>query len=192
MMDAQVKTRGRWPSWPLPPYKYDVILADPPWKFATWDGCNAKITRHYPTQCGAWIASLPVAEIAEKDCLLWLWATQAQLHQAIDMMRAWGFEFKSAGAWAKRTRTDSSWQFGTGFLLRSSAEFFLLGTRGHPRSAAKNIRNLIVAPVREHSRKPDQQYEILESMFPKASKVELFAERGRKGWTSWGTPTGRF
>ncbi|HMF27546.1 MAG TPA: MT-A70 family methyltransferase, partial [Candidatus Cybelea sp.] len=94
--------------------------------------------------------------------------------------------------WAKRSRRDRSWQFGTGYLLRSAAEFFLIGTRGHPRSAVHNVRNLIVAPVREHSRKPDDLAKNLERMFPDAKKIELFAERKRKGWATWGKPTGRF
>jgi N6-adenosine-specific RNA methylase IME4 len=138
------------------------------------------------------IKALPVAELAAPDCLLLLWATQAQLDQALDVMRSWGFAFKSCGAWAKQSPTGASWAFGTGYWLRSAAEFFLIGTRGKPKSESRSERNLIVAPVREHSRKPDQAYEMLERMFPAQRRCELFARHERPGWSQWGAEIQKF
>src|SRR5215469_11498183 len=177
---------------PLPAKQFGVILADPPWRFKTFDGVNRKIERHYQLTGLDVLKTLDVPSIAARDCVFALWATQAQLPDALELMKHYGFRFKTAGAWAKRSRRDRSWQFGTGYLLRSAAEFFLIGTRGHPRSAVHNVRNLIVAPVREHSRKPDDLAKNLERMFPDAKKIELFAERKRNGWATWGQPTGRF
>jgi N6-adenosine-specific RNA methylase IME4 len=138
------------------------------------------------------IKSLPVAELAESDSLLWLWATQAQLHQAFAVMESWGFAFKTAGAWAKQSPTGASWAFGTGYVLRSAAEFWLIGTGGRPKPESRSERNLIVAPVREHSRKPDQAYEMLERMFPSQRRCELFARSSRSGWDCWGIETQKF
>jgi N6-adenosine-specific RNA methylase IME4 len=179
------------PSWPFAPLQraaYGVITADPPWSFATWSkaGQGKSASQHYAVMGLDAIKALPLADLAAPDCLLLLWATQAQLHQAFAVMQCWGFEFKSSGAWAKQSPTSASWAFGTGYLLRSAAEFFLIGTRGRPKPESRSERNLIVAPVREHSRKPDQAYEMLERMFPAKRRCELFARFSRPGWDQWG------
>jgi N6-adenosine-specific RNA methylase IME4 len=131
------------------------------------------------------ITALPVGELCADDCLLILWATQTHLPQALAVLAAWGFTYKSAGTWAKQSRTGRAWAFGTGYLLRSAAEFFLVGTRGRVQQTAHDARNLIVAPVREHSRKPDAIYELIERTWP-GPYVELFATHPRVGWVSWG------
>ena len=91
-------------------------------------------------------------------------------------------------ACAKQSKTGQKWAFGTGYLLRSSAEFFLIGTRGHPRQLSRSARNLIIAPVREHSRKPDAMYVLIEATWP-GPYVELFARYPRAGWRQWPEPT---
>jgi N6-adenosine-specific RNA methylase IME4 len=183
-----------WPFAPLQRAAYSVILADPPWHFKVWSkrGETKSASNHYPVMSIADIKALPVAELAAPDCLLMLWATQAQLDQALPVMECWGFKFKSTGAWAKRSPTGACWAFGTGYLLRNSAEFFLIGTRGQPKSQSRSERNLIVAPVREHSRKPDQAHEMLERMFPLGRRCELFARSNRSGWDRWGLETTKF
>ena len=115
------------------------------------------------------------------------------LPQAIGVMEAWGFAYKSAGAWAKQSSTGKAWQFGTGYCFRSAAEFYLLGTLGKPRQKARNVRNLIVAPVREHSRKPEQIYRDIEAMFD-GPYLDLFARQStpRQNWTYWGNETEKF
>ena len=118
-----------------------------------------------------------------------LWATAvgdgAASAPSIGGVEAWGFTFKTAGAWAKQSRTGSRWAFGTGYLLRSAAEFFLIGTRGRIAQLSRSSRNLLVAPIREHSRKPDAMYELIEGTWP-GPYVELFATHAREGWLSWG------
>jgi len=172
---------------------YGVILADPPWRFATYsskgEGKSPQV--HYECMSLADIKALPVADLAAPDCALLMWATAPMLPEAIDTMAAWGFKFKTAGAWAKQSSTGRRWAFGCGYVFRSAAEFYLVGTRGKPKQQARNVRNLLVAPVREHSRKPDQMRADVETLWP-GPYVELFARQPATGWDAWGNQTGRF
>lgn len=174
--------------------KYDVILADPAWKFRTWNATNSakSAAAHYDLMSLADIKAMPVARLAAPDCVLVCWGTQAQGGDLYDTVKAWGFEPKSLGAWLKLSKTGEKLAFGTGYRYRSTTEFYLLGTRGNPKQAVKNIRNAIIAPVREHSRKPDEMHEQLEAMFPEARKIELFARARRLGWDAWGNQTDKF
>jgi N6-adenosine-specific RNA methylase IME4 len=140
------------------------------------------------------IMALPVAQIAARDAVLVLWTTQWAVHHALAVMAAWGFQFKTAGTWAKRSKTDRKWQFGTGHILRSAAEFYLIGARGRPSpQAVKDVTNLIVAPVRQHSRKPDELHRNLERMWPTARRLEMFATYDyRPGWSLWGAQVGKY
>jgi len=178
----------------LPRHTFGVILADPPWRFRTWNETNQtkSASNHYQLMTLDEIKAMPVRDLAAKDCALVLWATQSMLDQALDVMDTWGFKYKTAGAWAKQSLSGNSLAFGTGYLFRCAAEFFIVGSCGSPKSQAKDVRNLIVAPNREHSRKPTEMYEILEKMFPSVPKVELFAREPREGWYPWGNQTGKF
>lgn len=182
MLDAS------WPFGALEQGAYRVILADPPWSFSLYSekGETKSPQAHYACMELPAIKALPVGALAHEDgCALVMWATAPMLPQAIETMAAWHFTFKSAGAWAKRSSTGASWAFGTGYCFRSAAEFFLLGTRGKPRQRVRNIRNLIVAPVQAHSRKPDEMHAACETLWD-GPRVEMFARRRREGWDAWG------
>jgi N6-adenosine-specific RNA methylase IME4 len=183
-----------WPFHPLQRGTYSVISADPPYFFSmrSSKGYAKSPSQHYSLMTLDNIKTLPVVELAAPDCCLCLWTTQAQLHQGLAVMESWGFEFKTAGTWAKQSPTGASWAFGTGYILRSAAEFFLIGTRGRPKIESHSERNLIVAPVREHSRKQDESYAMLERLFPNAKRCELFARSTRPEWDSWGDEVGQF
>ena len=183
-----------WPFEPLQPFKYGVILADPPWRFRTWGEHNQHkaASKHYSLMTTADIKALPVNHLAAPHCVLALWCVQPMVDQAIDVMRAWGFKYKTMGTWAKQSSTGLRWAFGTGYLFRCAAEFYVIGTIGDPSPAVRNVRNLIVSPVREHSRKPEDLHVNLERMFPDAWRCELFAREKRTGWDSWGHETGKF
>ena len=115
-----------------------------------------------------------IAQYAERDCALFLWTTDTHLPQALDLIKAWGFEYKTvAFTWAKTTKKEK-WHFGCGYWTRANPEQCWLATRGHPPRLAKNVRQLIVSPVREHSRKPDEIYERIEQLVP-GPYLELFA-----------------
>lgn len=174
-------------------YHYRVIYADPNWKFLTRSqkGEGKSPQAHYNCDSLEDIARLPVATLAAPDCALVMWGTAPMLPDQLAVMECWGFEFKTAGAWAKRSRAGKSWQFGGGFILRSAAEFFLIGTRGDPKPKSKSVRNLIVAPVREHSRKPEEGWQMCERLFD-GPYVELFARQRRPGWDCWGNETEKF
>jgi N6-adenosine-specific RNA methylase IME4 len=171
---------------PLPSCHAGVVLADPPWNFITYSpkGWCKSAHAHYPCMDLDVIKALPVADLAAQDAVLVLWSTQVHLLHALGVVDAWGFTFKTLGTWTKQSKTGQRWQFGTGYLLRSAAEPFLIGTRGRPRQLSRRSRNLIVAPVREHSRKPDAMYELIEATWP-GPHVELFARYPRDGWCQW-------
>lgn len=182
-----------WPFGDLQMFGYGAILADPPWYFRNFSakGEAKNPVAHYACMSTADIAALPVTQLAKPDCALLMWATAPMLPDAISLMSAWGFTFKSAGAWAKQSSTGAKWAFGTGYCFRSAAEFFLLGTIGKPAIQSRAVRNLIVAPVREHSRKPEDQYAMVEALFA-GPYLELFSRTSRPGWDAWGNETGKF
>lgn len=186
-------TSTPWPFGDLTPLRYRVIMADPAWMFALRSpkGEAKSPQAHYRCMPLADIQALPVSQLAAPDCACIMWATAPMLPQALATLDAWGFTFKSAGAWAKRSPTGASWAFGPGYIYRSAAEFWLLGTIGRPAQRSRSIRNLIVAPRREHSRKPDQMRTDIEALFD-GPYVELFARSQRPGWDCWGNETTKF
>jgi len=175
------------------PMRYGCIVADPPWHFRNFSakGEAKNPVSHYSCMSTQDIAALPVHQLAAPDCALLMWATAPMLPDAIWLMKEWGFTFKSAGAWAKQSSTGNHWAFGTGYCFRSAAEFFLFGVIGKPKSNSRSIRNLIVAPVREHSRKPDDLHKMAETMFD-GPRCELFSRQARPGWEAFGHEVDKF
>lgn len=178
---------------PLPQGPFPVILCDPPWRFETFaeDGGSKGPRQHYPCDDVHDLAEIPVEDVVADDCAIFMWATAPMLPEAFWLMNRWGFQVKTAGAWAKQSKTGQKWAFGTGYLFRSAAEFYLLGTRGSPVNRSRSIRNLIVAPVREHSRKPEQLHRDIEAMY-EGPYLEMFAREPRPGWQAWGNETEKF
>lgn len=182
-----------WPFGELRPFAYGALIADPPWRFMNYSarGEGKNPVAHYDCMKLPELAALPVNHLAAADCAMFMWATAPMLPEALQLLAAWGFTFKSAAAWAKQSSTGASWAFGPGYTFRSAAEFYLLGTRGKPKVLSHSVRNLIVAPTREHSRKPDQLHDDVEAMFA-GPYAELFARQVRSGWNSWGNELARF
>ncbi len=178
----------------LTPFKYRTILADPPWKFKTYsdEGRDKSAEAHYATMTLDEIKRLPVSHLAHPDgALLIMWATAPMVPQALEVVEAWGFEYCTMGAWAKQSSTGRKWAFGTGYRLRSAMEPFIVATLGKPATLSLSQRNLIVAPVREHSRKPDEMYDLAEAIGA-VPRCELFSRTDREGWDSWGDQAGRY
>ena len=126
---------------------------------------------------------MPVADLAAKDSALFLWATFPQLPEALRLIQAWGFTYKSvAFVWRK----SEGWFYGLGFWTRGNAEICLLATRGHPKRQAANIHQFIISPVREHSRKPEEAREKIVALMGDLPRVELFARQSPPGWDVWG------
>lgn len=174
--------------------RYGVILADPPWDYTAWNPKTASryVGNQYPTMAPAEIAALPIRDLAADDCALLLWATMPCLPQALDVMVAWGFVFKTtAFTWVKQNR-DGTPYMGMGFYTRSNAELCLLGTRGHPKTQAHDVRQVLMAPRREHSRKPDEVYGRIMRLFT-GPFIEVFARQQWPGWeTAYSNQAGKF
>lgn len=133
------------------------------------------------------LAALPVSDLADTDCALFLWATFPQLPEALRLIRAWGFSYKTvAFVWLKTNRKARTWFYGLGFWTRSNAEICLLATKGHPKRQAANIHQLIVCPVERHSKKPDEARDRIEALMGDLPRIELFARQETPGWEEWG------
>lgn len=172
---------------------FDVIVADPPWCFTTYSpkGKEKKSAEcHYSTMTLDDIKSLPVSTLAAPDCALFLWATAPMFPQALEVVRTWGFAYKTQGIWHKTTRHGKT-AFGTGYRIRNSHEHWIIATRGNPKNA-RTERSVIMSQVREHSRKPDEFMEMVERWMPHARRLEMFSRSSREGWHSWGKETGFF
>ena len=168
----------------LPKKRYGVILADPEWRFEFWSEkgkTNSSADNHYETSPLEAIKDRDVASIAAPNSALFLWATVPMLPQALEVMSAWGFAYKSHFAWAK----DKG---GTGYWNRNKHELLLIGTRGSPPAPApgQQWNSVIEAPVGAHSEKPDAFYKLIEAYFPTLPKIELNARKARQGWDCWG------
>lgn len=169
---------------------FHVIAADPSWRFDLRDSdASHRGITPYPTMsteeiCNLLIGGKRVAELGHADSVLFLWTTNAHMRDAYDVAAAWGYEPKTIGTWVKP-------KLGLGHYLRSQTEHFLVCVRGSPVITLTNQSNVITAPAREHSRKPDEFYALVESLCP-GSKLELFAREPRPGWARWGAETEMF
>lgn len=174
---------------PLPKSKYKIIYADPPWSFRTWskNGQGRAPEKHYPTMSKEDIFSLPVSDIAEDDCVLFLWATFPCLPQALETMTAWGFEYKTcAFTWVKRNKKSSGWFWGLGYWTRANAELCLLGTRGKPNRISSSVHSVVDEPITRHSEKPAVVRDKIVQLVGNVSRIELFARTTTEGWDCWG------
>lgn len=171
-----------------------TILADPPWQFTNRTGKVApehRRLRRYETMTNADIMELPVAQIAAPQAHLYLWVPNALIAEGLEVMRRWGFVYKSNIVWYKVRKDGGPDRRGVGFYFRNVTELVLFGIRGkNNRTLAPGRRqpNIMVSRKREHSRKPDELFEIIESCSP-GPYLELFARAKRPGWGVWGNET---
>ncbi len=166
--------------------KYKVIYADPPWHYAQ-KNVNGSAEKHYITMSLADICALPVAELADKDCALFLWATFPQLKEAFRVIESWGFTYKTlAFLWLKQNRKADSWFYGMGFWTRSNAEVCLLATKGHPKRQCAGVHQFVISHIEEHSRKPQEVRDKIVMLMGDVPRVELFARQKTPGWDVWG------
>lgn len=170
--------------------QYQVIYADPPWQFTARSpkGQGRHADRHYDVMTLEDIKSLPVADIAGPDCVLFLWAIDPMLPQALEVMAAWGFEFKTVGFyWTKRCKRDfSKPHIGTGYWTRANPEQCLLGTRGRPKRINAGVRKWVDHQVGEHSHKPPLVRARIERLMGDVPRLEMFSRQNAVGWDAWG------
>jgi N6-adenosine-specific RNA methylase IME4 len=170
----------------LPGGHFDIILADPPWRFKTRSEKGRSRSPdgplgHYQTMSSQDIAAMPVGALSNRDAVLYLWTTVPFLEISLGVANAWGFAYKSSMVWVKE-------RIGTGYWARNRHEIVLICKRGRFPAPAPAFRpdSVIEGQQRKHSHKPDALQEIIEAAWPNASKIELFARNYRPGWTAWG------
>jgi N6-adenosine-specific RNA methylase IME4 len=186
----------------LPRGGFRVLYADPPWRFKAWShrGEGKGATQHYPCMSLEEICALPVAELAADDAALFLWVVQPMLPEAERVIKAWGFTFKTvAFVWIKM---PPSWtpesprhepRLGLGYHTRSGAEQCWLAVRGRGyRRQAQGVPQVLHAPIRRHSQKPDEIATRIERLVGDVPRVELFARGRRDGWRRWGNEIDKF
>jgi len=169
--------------------KYGIILSDPPWEYRVWSkkGHGRSAENHYPTMKLNDICALPVAEIAAKDSALFLWATYPNLQEAFQVIKAWGFTYKTvAFTWVKRNKKSPGWFVGCGYWTRANAELCLLATKGSPKRISKSVRQIIDTPISRHSEKPSETRERIVELMGDLPRIELFAREKPDGWHVWG------
>lgn len=133
------------------------------------------------------ICGLKVEEIAAKDCVLFLWATFPQLPEALRVIKAWGFQYKTvAFVWLKQNKSGKGWFFGLGFWTRGNAEICLLATKGKPHRNSNRVHQFLISPIRGHSQKPKEAREKIVELMGDLPRVELFAREKAEGWDDWG------
>ncbi|GHU45742.1 adenine methylase [Clostridia bacterium] len=175
--------------------KYSIILADlparfgSPWSYRVWGkkGKGRSAGNHYPTMNIDDICSLPVAEIADKDCTLFLWSTFPNLIEAFKVVSAWGFKYSTvAFVWVKRNKVSPEYFMGCGYWTRANAEIVLLATKGKPKRISKSVRQIVDTPIGRHSEKPFVVREKIIELIGDLPRIELFARTKTDGWDSWG------
>ena len=169
--------------------KYGIIYADPPWHYRVYSkkGAGRSAESHYPTMTIEEIQALPVSELADKDCALFMWITFPLLKESLSVLSAWGFKFKTiAFVWIKQNRKSDSLFWGMGYWTRANAEFCVLATKGKPKRMAKNVHQVIVSHIEEHSIMPVEARSRIVRLMGDLPRIELFARQKSAGWDVWG------
>lgn len=169
--------------------KYQVIYADPPRAYRVWSkkGNGRSAESHYPTMSIEEIADLPVNELADENCALFLWVTFPLLKEIWKVIDAWGFTYKSvAFVWIKQNKKADSLFWGMGYWTRANAEICILATKGSPKRYSKRVHQVIVSHIEEHSKKPEEARRRIEQLMGDVPRIELFARRETPGWDVWG------
>ena len=172
--------------------KYQIIYDDPPWSYND-QGCQGTMANHYRGMNIEDICKLPVGGIADKDCVLFLWATYPMLKEALAVIEAWGFKYKSiAFQWIKLNKKNGKYFYGLGRWTRGNTECCLLATKGKPKRKSASVFQIIEAPLKRHSEKPEIVRDKIIQLMGDLPRIELFARKENKlfdnfrGWDVWG------
>jgi len=167
--------------------KYQIVYADPPWNYQD-QGCQGTMANHYKGMRLEDIKALPVKDITSEDAVLFLWATYPMLKEALEVISAWGFKYKTiAFQWVKLNKKNGKYFFGLGRWTRGNTEPCLLATKGHPRRVNNAVFQIITSPLRKHSQKPEEARDKIVSLLGGGiTKIELFAREKIDGWDAWG------
>ena len=171
---------------PFPEKKYNIIYADPPWSYDSgflkrnWDG---KYNQMKPQE----IYDLPVQDITDDNCILFMWITYPKLLIGLQAMESWGFKYRSAAfTWVKRNKKADTWFWGMGHWTRANAEVCFLGVKGKPQRESASVHSIVDERIQEHSKKPDVVRNKIVELCGDLPRIELFARQKVEGWDSWG------
>jgi N6-adenosine-specific RNA methylase IME4 len=167
--------------------KYQIILADPPWKYE-FSHTRSRAIKDYPTMELEDICKFNVKDIAADDSLLFLWITFPKLEWAFPVMEAWGFKYVTNGfTWIKQNKSGNGLFWGMGYYTRSNSEICLIGKHGDGvKTKSHSIHSIVMSPLEKHSKKPDIVKTRIEDLFGDVSRIELFARDKTLGWDTWG------
>ena len=167
----------------FPKQKHQVLYIDPPWQYTnkkTGGSFKSGADSKYPTLSLEELVSLPINQVAEKDCVIFLWATNPLLPEAFWLLKKWGFKYKTMITWDKD-------RLGIGFWLRGQTEFLIFGVRGKIKAFRSDIPNIVRAKSRRHSEKPEKFRQIIDKLTPNLDgRIELFARKRIPNWNAWG------
>ena len=166
--------------------KYQIIYADPPWCYNDKMKGHQGAETHYKTMNNKDICTLPIQQLVDKNCVLFMWATSPLLPKAFEVIQAWGFKYKTiAFCWNKQTK-HGKWVSNLGRWTMGNVELCLLSVRGKPKRIIKNIKQLVIAKRKRHSQKPDEVRERIVQLIGNLPRIELFAREKTPGWDVWG------
>lgn len=166
--------------------KYNIIYADPPWSYKD-KKCNGNCESHYLTMNINDICKLPIKNITDKDCILFLWVTYPMLQEGLKLIEEWGFKYKTIGfQWIKQNKSGKGYFFGLGRWTRGNSECCLIAVKGKPHRINNSVSQLIFSPLQEHSKKPAIVREKIVELIGDLSRIELFARQTVEGWDCWG------
>jgi len=176
---------------PLPDKKYSIIYSDPPWRYNARNNPKARfglgVDGHYDTMTMKEILALPVVDIAEDNCALFLWTTFPYLNKQMAVFDAWGFKYKTLGfSWLKTNKGNGKPFFGIGYYAKSNLEVCLMGIRGKMKPVSNYVSSVVISPREEHSKKPSVVRDRIVELFGDIPRIELFARDSAEGWDSWG------
>lgn len=167
--------------------KYSIIYADPPWSYSDWENGLRNPTTHYKTMTLSDIYNLPIMNIADENCILFLWVTYPLLQDSFKVIESWGFKYKTAGfVWVKKNKTGQGNFFGCGNYTRANSELCLIATKGKIERLDASISQIIESSIEEHSKKPDVTRELIVKLVGELSRIELFSRQYVNGWDCWG------
>ncbi len=173
---------------PFPKKKYNIIYADPAWTFNFWSNkAQRKVSDHYDLMSFQDIYKMPVNEIADNNCILFIWVTYPNLLEGLETIKRWGFIYKTCGfSWIKKNKKADSLFWGMGYYTRSNNEICLLATKGKPKRISSKVHQVVIEKIREHSRKPDTVRNRIVELCGDLPRIELFARQKTPGWDVWG------
>lgn len=171
--------------------KYSIIYADPPWKYNSRANHKTRFRGgaegHYPLMTMQEIKSLPIEKLPADNSVLFLWCTFPYLNEQIKLFEHWGFKYKTLGfSWLKQNPKNKKLFFGVGYYAKSNCEICLMGIKGKMKPVSNKVSSAILAPRREHSRKPDEARNRIVELFGDLPRIELFARQQADGWDCWG------